>query len=78
MTIFRLKFVFSLYRNFRRGEHSEIQKVSGIRNFSEEMKGSALFSVDYFPHCTEAFRWGTILCFRKVLVSKNVRDKREG
>ena len=26
----------------------------------------------------EIFRWGTLLCFRKFLVSKNVRDKRGG
>ena len=41
--------------------------------------GVSRFSVQKFlSHSAEKFHRGTLLCFRKFLVPKNVRDKREG
>ena len=34
------------------------------------MRWLARSSVEYFSHCTETFHWGTLLCFRKNLLSK--------
>ena len=42
-------------------------------------EGVSQFSVEKFlSHSTETFRRETLLCFRKFLVSKNVKDKRGG
>ena len=40
------------------------------------MRWLARSSVEYFSHCTETFHWGTLLCFRKLLLSKNIRNTR--
>ena len=41
-------------------------------------RGISQFSVKNLFRSTEKLRRGTPLCFRKLLVSKNVRDKRAG
>ena len=41
-------------------------------------RGLSRFSVESFCLSAEKFRRGTLLYFRKILVSKNVRDKRGG
>ena len=42
------------------------------------MRGISRFSVEnLLSHSTEKLRRGTILCFTKLLVSKNLMDKRE-
>ena len=35
-------------------------------------------SVEYFSHCTETFRRGTFMCFRKNLLSKKFRARERG
>ena len=43
------------------------------------MRGISRFSVEnLLSHSTEKLRRGTILCFTKLLVSKNLMDKRGG
>ena len=43
------------------------------------MRGISPFSVEnLLSHSTEKLRRGTILCFTKLLVSKNLMDKRGG
>ena len=37
-----------------------------------------IFCRKFFPHFAEKFRKGIILCFKKLLVLKNVRPKRRG
>ena len=41
------------------------------------MRGISRFSIEnLLPHSAENFRRGTLLCFRKLLLSKNVRDNK--
>ena len=51
------------------------QKILWIRGRGRE--GVSRFSVENFlSHSTENFRRGTLLCLRKILASKNVKDER--
>ena len=52
--------------------------ISGIEKFSAEEGYVTNFCDFFLSHGTEKFLRGIILCFRKYLVSKNVRDKRGG
>ena len=54
-----------------------LQKISGIEKlYGQRGGGVSRFSVEKFlSHSTEKLRWGTLLCFRKFLISKNVKDK---
>ena len=52
-------------------------KINSTTNFCTLCKRVSRFSVEKFSsHSAEKFRRGTLLYFRKILVSKNVRDKR--
>ena len=52
-------------------------KINSTFNFCTLCKRVSRFSVEKFSsHSAEKFRRGTLLYFRKILVSKNVRDKR--
>ena len=56
-----------------------MQKREGAREEEKEgvSEGLSRFSVKILmAHSTEELRSGTLLCFTKFLVSKNVRDKR--
>ena len=56
-----------------------LHNISGIKNCQEERErgGASRLSLEnLFSHRTEQLRRGN-LCFRKFLVSKNVKDKRE-
>ena len=56
-----------------------LQKISGIEKCQEERErgGASRLSLEnLLSHRTEQLRRGN-LCFRKFLVSKNVKDKRE-
>ena len=53
-------------------KNSDFEKNSGKRR--RRVSG---FSVkNFFPHNAETFRGGTLLCFRKFLVSRKVRNRR--
>ena len=42
-------------------------------------RGISPFSIEnLLSHSSKKHRWGTLLCFTKFLVSKNVKDKRGG
>ena len=52
--------------------------INSTTDFCTLCKRVSRFSVEKFlSHSAEKFRRGSLLCFRKFLVSKNVRDKRE-
>ena len=54
-------------------------KFISTTDFCTLCKSVSRFSVEKFSsHGTEKLRWGSLLCFRKILVSKNVRDKGAG
>ena len=49
------------------------------QKFMEKRAGLIkIFCRNFFPHFAEKFRKGIILCFKKLLVLKNVRPKRRG
>ena len=52
------------------------KKFRVSKKFMHE-RGISRFSVEIFSsHSTEKLRRGNLLCFRKILVSRNVRDKK--
>ena len=54
-------------------------KINSTADFCTLCKRLSRFSVEKFlSHSDEKFRPGTLLCFRKFLSPKNVRDKRGG
>ena len=54
------------------------QKISSIEKIRDK-KGVSRFSVKILlSQSTETICGGTLLCFRKILLPKIVRDKREG
>ena len=53
--------------------------INSTTDFCTLCKKVSRFSVEKFlSHSAEKFRRGTLLCFRKFLAPKNVRDKRGG
>ena len=53
--------------------------INSTTGFSTSGKKASRFSVEnILSHSSEKIRRGTLLCFRKILVSKNARDKRGG
>ena len=57
----------------------EFLQINSTTDFSTLCKRVSRFSLEKFSsHSAEKFRRGTLLCFRKFLLSKNVRDKRGG
>ena len=62
------------------GESFSVSLISGIKKFriggGEEV--SRFSVVIFLPHSTENLRRGTLLCSRKILVSKIVRNKGGG
>ena len=48
------------------------------RGGGRERGNITIFCQKFLSHSAKKFRRGTLLCFRKFLVSKNVRDKRGG
>ena len=53
--------------------------INSTTDFCTLCRRVSRFSVEKFlSHSAEKFRRGTLLCFRKFLVPKNVRDKRGG
>ena len=68
----------SLCRKKIIGEHFCVSKKIRYRKILC-IRGVSRFSVEsLLPHSTENFRRETLLCLRKFLVSKNVKDKRGG
>ena len=60
------------------GEPFSASLISGIEKFYASEGYVTIFRQKFLSHSTEKFRRGTLLCFRKFLVAKNVRDKRGG
>ena len=61
------------------GEHFCVSKKNPVSKNFMHQRGISRFSVEsLLPHSTENFRRETLLCLRKFLVSKNVKDKRGG
>ena len=57
----------------------EFLQINSATDFFTLCKRVSRFSLEKFSsHSAEKFRRGTLLCFRKFLLSKNVRDKRGG
>ena len=57
----------------------EFLQINTTTDFCTLCKRVSRFSLEKFSsHSAEKFRRGTLLCFRKFLLSKNVRNKREG
>ena len=57
----------------------EFLQISSTTDFCTLCKRVSRFSIEKFSsHSAEKFRRGALLCFRKFLLSKNVRDKRGG
>ena len=54
------------------GNHSVFQKISGSKKCFMDKGGGGYhdFPSNFFSHCTEIFRWRTLGCFRKILLSK--------
>ena len=77
ITTFRSKFFVSVPKNidgehFGVSENFEYRKILRIRE-----RGVSRFSVENFlSHSTEKFRWGTLLCFERILVSKIFKQRR--
>ena len=66
-------------REKQSGEHSAVQKFSGIKQILWIRNGEPRLSVDdLLSHSTENFRRGSLLCCRKFLGPKNVKDRRGG
>ena len=54
-------------------------QINSTADFCTLCKRVSRFSLEKFSsHSAKKFRRGTLLCFRKFLLSKNVRDKRGG
>ena len=56
----------------------EFLEINSTTDFCTSCKRVSRFCVEKFlSHSTESFRRGTLLCFRKIRVSKNFMPKRE-
>ena len=77
ITIFRWKFFVSQFRKISLRKPSVSQKISGIEKLYAQ-EGN--ITIVYKKYCCltvpKILRRGTLLCFRKVLVSKKLMDKR--
>ena len=60
------------------GNHSVFHKTSGWEKcFKDKRGGVSQFSVEKFlSDCTKIFRWRTLWCFRKILLSKIIMHRR--
>ena len=57
------------------GQPFRVSLISGIGKFYASEGYVTIFCRNFLSHSAENFRRGTLLCFRKLLVPKNVRDK---
>ena len=63
------------------GNHSVFQKISGREKYFMDKRGRGGyhdFPSKFLSHCTEIFHWRTLLCFRKILLSKIFLHRRGG
>ena len=70
ITFFPRKILVSQCKKSRRHPFNTSQKLGYGKFYASEREGVSRFSVENFCHTTKNFRWGTVRCFRNILVSQ--------